>query len=75
MEASEFEQAIRKAINCHSMENGSNTPDFLLARYLCDCLDAYNRIMVEREKWYGNNQTISGYIGFPSSLPTPPEVS
>ena len=41
---------IEHAINCNSAENGSNTPDFILAEFLTDCLAAYNKALVEREK-------------------------
>lgn len=37
-----FEQSLEKAINSHSMEDGSNTPDFILAQYLADCLVSFN---------------------------------
>jgi hypothetical protein len=46
-------QKIASALNCHSMENGSNTPDFLLAEYLLDSLAAWNKCIVARAKWYG----------------------
>jgi hypothetical protein len=44
------------------MENASGTPDFILARYLTDCLLAWNRSMQEREAWYGRqaNPDMSG---------------
>ena len=32
----EFRSALEHTINCHSMENGSNTPDFVLSQYLSD---------------------------------------
>ena len=32
---------IEQAINRHSIENGSDTPDFILAEYLIDCLRNY----------------------------------
>lgn len=51
--ASSFQRELETLINRHSMENGSNTPDFLLAEYLCDCLATYEVIMSKREKWYG----------------------
>lgn len=37
-------------INTHSEENGSNTPDYILAKYLDDCLEAFNGAMQSREK-------------------------
>ncbi|CAB4219408.1 hypothetical protein UFOVP1619_9 [uncultured Caudovirales phage] len=33
---------IEHAINCNSAENGSNTPDYILAQFLTDCLAAYD---------------------------------
>ncbi len=44
---------IESAINAASAENGSDTPDFILAEYLTDCLTAYDKAVVAREKWYG----------------------
>lgn len=43
---------IATAINRHSAENGSDTPDFILAKYLTDCLHAFDRAVVFRENWY-----------------------
>lgn len=51
-----FQDALRKLINQHSEENGSDTPDFILARYICRCLVAFNIATVEREKWYGREK-------------------
>ena len=48
-----LQTAIEHAINCASAENGSDTPDFILAEYLIGCLAAYDRALVAREKWYG----------------------
>lgn len=48
-----LQTAIQHAINCASAENGSDTPDFILAEYLTDCLAAYDRALVAREKWHG----------------------
>ena len=51
------EKSLRKdiehAINHHSMENGSDTPDFILAGFLTDCLTAFDTALQAREKWYG----------------------
>lgn len=52
----EFRKELTKLINCESMENGSDTPDFLLAEYLTDCLSAFDRVVSAREKWYGRNK-------------------
>src|SRR5580700_1920770 len=50
-----FEQSIANAINCHNMENGSSTPDFILATYLKQCLYAFNQAVRARDKWYGKD--------------------
>jgi len=34
---------IKAAVNRCSAENGSNTPDFLLAEYLVACLEVFDR--------------------------------
>jgi hypothetical protein len=44
---------IEDAINRNSAENGSDTPDFILAQYLTDCLAAFDSAVSLREKWYG----------------------
>ena len=50
-----FEEALRKLINECSMEKGSDTPDFILAQYMKDCLDAFDRAVKERSNWYKDN--------------------
>lgn len=62
-----FRQALEQAINRHSMESGSDTPDFILAEYLSGCLDVFDRTMADRKKWY--NKDLPG--GEPEM---PPEV-
>ena len=49
----DFRKELETLINKHSMENGSDTPDFLLAEYLTDCLNTFEKTMQKREKWYG----------------------
>ena len=44
---------IEHAINRNSAENGSNTPDWILAAFLVDCLQAFDAAVVKREGWYG----------------------
>jgi hypothetical protein len=50
---STFRRELREIINKHSKENGSDTPDFILAEYLTDCLRAYDKAVRIREHWYG----------------------
>ena len=47
-----FKDELRDLINKHSMENGSDTPDWLLAKYLCLCLDAFDETIRIRTEWY-----------------------
>jgi hypothetical protein len=53
MNIENFRKELKDLINYHSMENGSNTPDFILADYLVECLEAYNKAVKSRETWYG----------------------
>ena len=48
-----FRKELEKLINKHSMENGSNTPDFILGRYLIGCLQTFDDVVNAREEWYG----------------------
>ena len=50
---------IRRAINECSAENGSNTPDFILARFLDDCLLAFDAAVQAREEWYDHKAEAS----------------
>jgi len=42
---------IAHVLNEHSAENGSDTPDFILADYLMDCLCAFDRAANRRGDW------------------------
>lgn len=44
---------LAHVINRHSLENGSDTPDFMLAEHLVRCLETYNATLAAREAWYG----------------------
>jgi len=49
----ELRKEIEEAINKASAENGSDTPDYILAEFLISCLKAFDVALVERERWYG----------------------
>jgi hypothetical protein len=49
----DFQSELRRTINRHSMENRSNTPDFMLAEYLIGCLDLWDTTVRRRDDWYG----------------------
>ena len=44
---------IREAINRACAENGSNTPDHILAEYMLSCLMAFDKAVQARAAWYG----------------------
>ena len=71
MSALGFRHELEKLINRESMENGSNTPDFILASYLFSCLKAYDLAVRAREHWFGRQghslkdpaqETVVGYV-------------
>jgi hypothetical protein len=45
----QFEDDLRRLLNRYSEENPSNTPDYLLARFLSECLKAYNQCVFARD--------------------------
>ena len=50
-----FEKELEALTNKHSLENESNTPDWILAQYLIGCLSAFTRATQQRESWYGRD--------------------
>ena len=52
MNRNRFRDDLRGLINRHSMENGSNTPDFILADFVMQCLDAFDIAANRRSVWY-----------------------
>ena len=50
---SEFQNELTALIDRHSLENGSETPDFILAEYLQRCIWAWEAATNMRERWYG----------------------
>ena len=41
-----------EVINRNSLEEGSNTPDYVLAKMLVDTLAIYNEIVQTKEQWH-----------------------
>lgn len=61
---SSFREDLQTVINRHSQENGSNTPDFVLANYLCHCLVAFDVAVNARENWYKGSDRASSSGGW-----------
>jgi hypothetical protein len=47
-----FEYELETLINRYSKENDSDTPDFILATYVLQCLDAFSNATKRRDQWY-----------------------
>lgn len=54
MKEKTFVTELETLINKYNKENDSNTPDFILAQYMQDCLTAFNDAMIRREKFYSS---------------------
>ena len=47
-----FQSELTNLINKYSEESNSNTPDWILAEYIVNCLYAFNRATQTRTTWY-----------------------
>lgn len=47
-----FKSELSALLNKWSKENGSDTPDFILAKYLMACLVAFDAATKLRTEWY-----------------------
>jgi hypothetical protein len=54
--SSDFRKELTAVLNKHSKETASNTPDFILAKFLIICLHAFDVSTNEREAWHGRKQ-------------------
>lgn len=50
----DFLKELTQLINRYSMERDSNTPDYILAEYLYQCLDSYNFAVNSRKNFFNN---------------------
>jgi len=51
----DLREELQMLLNSHSKENGTDTPDFILAEYMVNCLNAFNVATNQREDWYGRS--------------------
>ena len=51
-----FVAELENLINKYSKEQGSDTPDFILATYLARCLNNFDMTIKDREKFYGRGE-------------------
>ena len=52
MDEKSFDTLLTELINRFSKESGSNTPDFILAKYLTETLAAFDKATTTREGWF-----------------------
>jgi hypothetical protein len=51
-----FAGELRALLNRHSVENRSDTPDFILASFLQNVLIDWEHAVRARDKWYGEDR-------------------
>jgi len=51
-----FKIKLQVLINQYSLENNSNTPDYILAGYIENCLHAFNEATQQREEAIGRER-------------------
>ena len=68
----DFRKELEHLINRYSKENGSDTPDFILADYLGNCLDNFDTIVSARERWYGRGPKVTPPVEVDPSVPDHP---
>jgi hypothetical protein len=54
-----FEKKLREIINVHSLENESDTPDFILAEYMLDCFELPNGDTFKATHWMSKPEPFS----------------
>jgi len=60
-----FMDELRTLINKYSKENSSDTPDYILAEYLNDCLAAWDKAIGARRNWYSEGSEHEAQPGSP----------
>lgn len=48
-----FQDELAKLVNKHGIDTDTNTPDHVLAEYLCSCLSAYELALAARKMHAG----------------------
>jgi len=70
----DFRKELENLVNKYSRENGSDTPDFILARYLENALNNFDAAVKEREEWYGRATHLEELdLGTQQEIPFPTE--
>lgn len=59
LDRGQLEREIASALNRNNVDTITSTPDFILARMLVSCLDAYAGAKRDNEQWHGLTVTQS----------------
>lgn len=71
----DFKTELTHLLNKHSIENGTNTPDFILAELICQNLQALGDFVRVREEWHGREfKDRSAPIALGGSLSQEPTI-
>ena len=62
MNKPDFEKELIILINKYSLENTSNTPDFLLREYLMNCLDTYEKTTQQTTEWHQTSLVKNNFL-------------
>lgn len=62
---------LSSLLNRYSQENGSDTPDFILAQFMFNSLKCFDAAVRDREQWYGRRAGAGAAITI-RQLPTSP---
>ena len=52
VDSPDFESDLCNLLNRHSKESESDTPDYILRDYLCDCLKVFDHVVGARTTWH-----------------------
>lgn len=55
-----FRSELTGIINFYSLDSESDSPDFILAEFLEDCLDAFDKAVNQRERFFGRKDELVG---------------
>ncbi len=61
-----FRNEFTALLNKYNQEAGSDTPDFILAGYLIDCLETFDTYVVKRDDWYSEKTAFASTGNNPS---------
>lgn len=64
----EFLSDLQHLINYHSLEGGSNTPDYILAEYLVKCLELFDTTIQWRAHNKGDSEGFMGQLAVESEV-------